>query len=185
MTISIAAPVGEDARNDPNDAEFYVLGSKVKSFPKAAKMIIAKGHRLQNHSWSHLNLKKAQERDVMSELKKTQDIVKETTGAAPTKVCPPFGAGGWPRKYDPELSKIALKLGLTIQNWDIDTNDWREPEGIKGVKLAAIEDQFWYPPNKDKTSLIVLMHVKPNTAKDLPSFLLQLKKWGFTFVRPN
>lgn len=166
-------------------AEFYVRGDKVKSYPNAAKMIVDRGHRIQNHSWSHPNLAKAQEKDVMSELKDTQDIIKEKTGVTPTKIRPPYGAGGWPKKYDPELAKVAQKLKLAIQNWDIDTNDWAQPAGIKGKKLEEIEEQFWWPSNKGKTSLIVLMHVKSETARDLPDFISQLKKWGFTFAQPN
>lgn len=166
-------------------AEFYVVGKNVKSDPEAAKMIVDKGHRIQNHSWQHSNLAKAQEKDVMYELKNTQDIIKQVTGKTPTKVRPPYGAGGWPGKYDRELAKVARELKLNIQNWDIDTNDWKSPIGIRGWKLGKIEEAFWLAKNKDKVRLIVLMHVKPQTARDLPDFISQLKKWGFTFAQPD
>lgn len=166
-------------------AEFYVRGDKVKSAPNAAKMIVKRGHRIQNHSWSHPNLATAPEHDVMSQLKDTQEIIKDNTGVTPTKVRPPYGAGGWPKKFDPELARVAQKLALAIQNWDIDTNDWADPAGIQEKKLTDIEKQFWLPGNMGKTSLIVLMHVKRETARDLPRFISQLKKWGFAFAQPS
>ncbi|NJO17268.1 MAG: polysaccharide deacetylase family protein [Thioploca sp.] len=162
-------------------AEFYVLGKKVKANPSLAKMIVSKGHRIQNHSWSHKNLATATEKDVKSELQKTQDIIKQMTGVVATKVRPPYGAGGW-GKFDPELLKSAQSLSLTIQNWDIDTEDWKSPQGIGSEKLKNIEKQL--RDKKDKTILNILMHVKSETARDLNTFISTLNEWGFTFADP-
>ena len=163
-------------------AEFYVLGSEVKKFPDETKIIVNRGHKIHNHSWSHPDLKKAEKEVVQSELNRTQKIIKETTGAIATKIRPPYGAGGWPGKYDPELSEVADALSLTIQNWDIDTRDWQHPRGIGPKKLKIIEEQF--VRQRRKTRLNILMHVQDATARDLPSFISKLKDWKFTFAKP-
>jgi hypothetical protein len=97
-------------------------------------------------------------------------------------VRPPFGTGGWPNKYDPEIAKVAKDLSLAIENWDIDTEDWKAPKGIEGEKIWKIEAQFWLVPAKPTVN--VLMHVQEETARDLPSFVSQLRKWNFEFAQP-
>ena len=164
-------------------AEFYVLGSEVKKYPTKANLIVTLGHKIQNHSWSHVNLAKASKQDVRSEIEKTQQFIKKTTGATATKVRPPYGAGGWPKNYDPELAEVAGKLSLQIQNWDIDTRDWAAPQGIGEKKLKEIKKQF--EQKKGKIILNVLMHVQQATANDLQSFISQLKDWGFEFATPT
>ena len=160
--------------------EFYVLGTEVKRHPAETKMIVSGGHRLQNHSWSHTNLATATSRVVRSELERTQAIIQEAAGVTPTKVRPPYGAGGWPGRLDPELRAAATALSLTIQNWDIDTEDWRAPRGIGGEKLTMIEGQF--RRQSSKSTYDVLMHVQRETARDLPAFIETLTGWGFAFA---
>ncbi|KPJ87744.1 MAG: polysaccharide deacetylase [Gammaproteobacteria bacterium SG8_11] len=161
-------------------SEFYVLGNEVKKYPNAAKMIVVQGHKIQNHSWGHPNLAKASLEKVQTELESTQAIIKEVTGITPNKVRPPYGAGGWPSKYDKELEKVANNLSLAIHNWDIDTEDWKSPRGIGPDKLAMIEKQFIRQAGKKFFD--VLMHVQAETARDLPNLIAQLKLWGFSLA---
>lgn len=159
-----------------------MLGSEVQKYPWAVRSIASRGHKVQNHSWSHINLKKASEDKVRSELERTQNIIKKVTGVKATKVRPPYGAGGWPKKYDPELAKVARSLSLTIRNWDIDTEDWKQPRGIGSTKMDMLKKQFIQ--KRGKATLIVLMHVQQETARDLPNFIKYLKESGFTFSVP-
>lgn len=163
-------------------AEFYVLGTEVKQFPTYAKMIVNAGHKIQVHSWEHINLAKSPRDVVQSQLGQTRQAIFEATGAVPTKIRPPYGAGGWPGHYDPKLADVARGLSLAIQNWDIDTEDWKAPKGLKGAKLNMIENQFNH--SGGKTRLNVLMHVQDETAQDLQSFITVLKGWGYTFAMP-
>lgn len=162
-------------------AEFYVLGKEVDSSPAAAKEIVQRGHRLQNHSYSHVNLASASEAVVRSELEKTQASIKKAAGVTPTKIRPPYGAGGWP-PCDPQLAKVAASLSLKIENWDVDTEDWKSPKGMMDpAKLRMIKKQL------DKGGgrpLRVLMHVQSETASDLGRFISQLKAWGHDFAAP-
>ena len=163
-------------------AEFYVLGSEVERNPSAAKLIVTKGHKIQNHSWSHPNLAKATELEVRNELEKTQKAIKKATGVAATKVRPPYGAGGWPNKHDRELANVARNLSLSIHNWDIDTEDWKAPRGVGLLKMENIKKQL--AAKKNKPILDVLMHVQTETALDLPAFIKFFKDSGFTFSSP-
>ena len=163
-------------------AEFYVLGGEVKQYPEAARTIVRQGHQIQNHSWSHPDLAKEPEQDVRRELEQTQNIIKTVTGVTPSKIRPPYGAGGFRGHLDPELVKVARELSLTIVTWDIDTEDWKAPKGLGPEKVRNIEDQF--TQQHRKTLFNVLMHVQPATARDLPSFISELEDWGFDIVEP-
>ena len=163
-------------------AEFYVLGGEVKQYPEAARTIVRQGHHIQNHSWSHPDLAKEPEQDVRRELEQTQNIIKTVTGVTPSKIRPPYGAGGFRGHLDPELVKVARELSLTIVTWDIDTEDWKAPKGLGPEKVRNIEDQF--TQQHRKTLFNVLMHVQPATARDLPSFISKLEDWGFDIMEP-
>ncbi len=163
-------------------AEFYVLGSEVEQYPEAARMIVRQGHDIQNHSWSHSDLARAPEQDVRTELEQTQNIIEDSTGVTPTKIRPPYGAGGFRGHLDPELVEVASDLSLTIVTWDIDTEDWKAPKGLGPEKIRNIESQFTQQPRK--VVFNILMHVQPATARDLPSFVSQLEEWGFTIAEP-
>lgn len=155
-------------------AEFYLVGGEVEKYADAARSIVAQGHRIQNHTWSHIDLVQAGENDIMFELAKTQEIIEQVTGVKPTKIRPPYGAGGWPDRYDPKLLEVCQSLALTIHNWDIDTDDWRPPKGIGLIKMQWIEKRFIR--KQDKDLLNVLMHVQNETARDLSDFITYLQK---------
>jgi len=163
-------------------AEFYVLGSEVRQYPEAAEMIVQQGHNIQNHSWSHPNLAQESESDIRRELGETQDVIKSATGVTPSKIRPPYGAGGFRGHLDPELVNIAKELSLTIVTWDIDTEDWKAPKGLGEEKIRNIESQF--TQQRRKSLFSILMHVQPATARDLPSFISQLREWRFHIVEP-
>jgi hypothetical protein len=50
-------------------------------------------------------------------------------------------------------------------------------------KIANIENQFTQQPRK--TLFNIIMHVQRGTARDLPSFIDQLRDWGFAIVDPE
>jgi peptidoglycan-N-acetylglucosamine deacetylase len=165
-------------------AEFYVLGTEVERSGVAAAQIVAQGHKIQNHSWKHDNLATASEAAVQEDLEKTQKVILDKTGAKPNRVRPPGGNGGYPGKLDPELSAVAGRLGLQILNWDVDTEDWKNPRGVGPAKLDNIKRQLDGAANRGKGVLNVLMHVQKETAADLQSFVDFLKQLGFSFANP-
>jgi peptidoglycan/xylan/chitin deacetylase (PgdA/CDA1 family) len=169
-------------RDNRITAEFFVLGSEVKTSPAGAARIVSEGHRIQNHTWSHPHLAEKSEAEIEAELANTQKIIKEKTGATATKLRPPYGQGGWP-PFDPKLAKVAARMSLNIQNWDIDTRDWAQPKGIGAAKIDAIKQQF--AGTRGKGVLNVLMHVQQETANDLPAFIAFLKQAAFTFAVPT
>jgi peptidoglycan-N-acetylglucosamine deacetylase len=64
---------------------------------------------------------------------------------------------------------------------DIDTEGWKAPKGLGEEKIRNIQSRF----AQQRNSLFsILMYVRPETARDLPSFISQLREWEFAIVEP-
>jgi peptidoglycan hydrolase-like protein with peptidoglycan-binding domain len=162
-------------------AVFYVLGEEVLQQPALLRLIAERGHSLQSHAWSHVALPKLPEAKLREQLKRTQELLFQLVGMRPNRLRPPFGAG-WVGPKSPMLQKVAAELGLQLTGWDVDTNDWKAPRGLKA------EEKF-SPPRKDWKALYtkrgraldVLMHVNQDTVKELAAFIQSLKADGWEF----
>jgi peptidoglycan-N-acetylglucosamine deacetylase len=183
------------AHTPPIRAEFYVIGEKVKAKPRLLSLILGGNHKIQNHTWDHPNITPSfDEEKIFNEVEDTQVLIKKITGMSSTKVRPPFGTGGFPGHINPKLRSVGDRLHLKIENWDIDTCDWAATKGLgndpilrekgKPKRHEFIKRQF-KEAKGDPSRLIILMHVRPETARDLPAFIAQLEAWGFDFAVPT
>jgi peptidoglycan-N-acetylglucosamine deacetylase len=141
-------------------ATFFVTGNGVAANPTMAKRIVADGHAIANHSWSHANLSGLSDASVRQELASTNEIIGRTTGA--TAVCyrPPYGA------TNARVHAQAVAVGLTNTDWttgtarnhyglwDIDTNDWRL--SLAGATWS--EGAMWAELNRAEAGDTILMH---------------------------
>ncbi|MFQ3670251.1 MAG: polysaccharide deacetylase family protein [Verrucomicrobiia bacterium] len=103
-------------------ATFFVIGKNVQSYPGVAQRIVAEGHEIANHTWSHPDLMLLAESRVAEEIERCQTVIQEVTGRTPTLFRPPYGSfsrarGGW----------LKSTYGLTTVMWSVDPQDWRLP----------------------------------------------------------
>lgn len=150
-------------------ATFFVLGQCVANNPEIAKRIVAEGHEIASHSWSHPQLSKMGEDNVRDQLQRTHDVVKQTTGVTMALFRPPYGA------FTQRQHRWANSVwGYKIIMWDVDPLDWKyrsashvENEIIKGTQNGSI----------------ILVHDIHKTSVDaMPATVDQLLKKGFKFV---
>ena len=73
-------------------ATFFFVGQCVEEFPDIVKRIVAEGHEVGNHSWSHPQLNKMNDASVHDQLQKTQDAIVQACGVTPKLMRPPYGA---------------------------------------------------------------------------------------------
>lgn len=118
------------ARHDI-DATFFVTGAAVAADPETTNRIVADGHVLANHTWSHPRLSSLSDAAIASELARTNQIIETTTGLTPVCYRPPYGA------TNDRVHAQAVAAGLANAEWttgranshhglwDVDTNDWR------------------------------------------------------------
>ena len=102
-------------------ATFFSVGSHAQAQPELMRRIVAAGHLVGNHSWSHPNLALTGRKRICQELAQTSDILQQITGVAVRFFRPPFGA------RRPEVLRIARRLGLEAVLWNAMTSDWSQP----------------------------------------------------------
>ena len=150
-------------------ATFFVVGQCAAEFPDIMKRIVAEGHEIASHSWSHPQLTKMGEEGVTDQLQKTHDIIRHTTGVEPKVMRPPFGA------FTPNQRAWAnKKWGYKIIMWDVDPLDWkvRNAEHVKSEILR-----------QTVAGSIILTHdIHKSTIDAMPETLDGLTAKGFKFV---
>ena len=102
-------------------ATFFMLGSFAQQQPDLVRRILAAGHLIGNHSWSHPNLALTPARLVDEELTRTRETLQQIAGAPIRYFRPPFGG------RRPYVLKAARRLGMVPVTWNAMTNDWAEP----------------------------------------------------------
>jgi peptidoglycan/xylan/chitin deacetylase (PgdA/CDA1 family) len=102
-------------------ATFFMVGSHAQAAPELVRRIVAEGHLIGNHSWSHANLALASAGRVREELARTSQTLEQIAGAPVRFFRPPFGA------RRPAVLRIARELGLEPVLWNAMTSDWKEP----------------------------------------------------------
>jgi peptidoglycan-N-acetylglucosamine deacetylase len=150
-------------------ATFFMVGENVVDNPEIVKRILAEGHELGNHSWSHPQLSVMGDASVREQLQKTQDAITKASGVTPKLMRPPYGA------FTARQRNWAHgEWGFTVVLWDVDPEDWkyRNAEHVKKEILkAAISGS------------IVLSHdIHKTTVDAMPEVLDTLAARGFKFV---
>ncbi|UBU10790.1 polysaccharide deacetylase family protein [Nonomuraea gerenzanensis] len=149
-------------------ATFFLEGQYVKSRPQYVKRMVAEGHELGNHSYSHPDFTKSDAATIKSEIQKTQDAVKKAAGVEPKLLRPPYGMA------DLQVSDIAAEFGMPMILWTAGSQDWssKNVDAIQKQTLAVAK------PNS-----IILMHdwVK-QTVDGMPSLIKTLQNKGYHLV---
>jgi len=150
-------------------ATFFFVGQCVQENPEIVKRIVAEGHDIGNHSWSHPDLARMNDAAVHEEIQKTQDAIVQACGQSPKIMRPPYGAftarqrawanGTW---------------GYKIILWDVDPLDWkiRNSEHVKAEILKQTVGG----------SIILSHDIHKTTVDAMPETLDALLAKGFKFV---
>lgn len=74
-------------------ATFFLQGNLVEQYPALVRNIVAQGHQVANHGYSHCDAKTISTRDYVAEVLRTQALLENVVGG-PVSRCfrPPFGA---------------------------------------------------------------------------------------------
>ncbi len=150
-------------------ATFFVIGSNVQAHPDIARRIVAEGHEIANHSWSHPQLPRLGAERLEQEIQNTTDIIEQTTGQRVTMMRPPYGA------INERVKHAIIKThGLDLLMWSVDPRDWTRPgpEAIERRLLAGAAP-----------GAIMLCHdIHSGTIAAMPDTIAQLKAKGYSFA---
>ena len=137
-------------------ATFFVIGENAEANPGLIARILAEGHELGNHTFTHPNLADTPNEGVALELNATQRLVEALTGRSMRLFRPPYLGDAEPASGDEiEPVEIAQNLGYITIGEHVDTEDWQlpSPETMIRTSMAAINN-----PNPEIRGNIVLLH---------------------------
>lgn len=72
-------------------ATFFVVGSRVTSFPGLLQQEYLAGHQIAVHTWSHTALTTQTNEQVIAELGWTRKVIQDVLGVGPLYMRPPYG----------------------------------------------------------------------------------------------
>jgi peptidoglycan/xylan/chitin deacetylase (PgdA/CDA1 family) len=103
-------------------ALFFMIGNQVLGHEATARDVVADGHIVANHTWSHpIKIAELPPHVMLKEIDRAQDKIYSTTGYAPSMFRAPGGA--W---SDP-LSQAVSKSSVIPMDWTNDPRDWARP----------------------------------------------------------
>ena len=155
-------------------ATFFLLGQQASRHPAMAREIIARGHSIGSHTWSHANLVNLNDTAAKDQVQRGQEAVIAALSSVdkrPVMFRFPYVA------TTPDLSRIVRDMGLLEVGVTADGADWTRisPEAAVDLvfqKLALSGDKG-----------VVLLH-DPFDRSDARTALLlsRLKQEGYRIV---
>jgi peptidoglycan-N-acetylglucosamine deacetylase len=165
-------------------ATFFIIGENGESNPGLLKRILAEGHEIGNHTFTHPNLGETPSRIAQIELNATQRLVEALTGRSVRLFRPPYFGDAEPTTSD-EIAALreAGDLGYITVGLKIDPDDWQEPpaETIVSRVMEQLAD-----PSPAARGQIILLHDaggdRSQTVAALPKLIDQLRAKGLQIV---
>lgn len=102
-------------------ATFFQCGMHVRRLPHIAGDVVAAGHQIGNHSYSHPHLPFKSRDFIEREFTETQFIIQDETGITPMLLRAPYGVR-WVG-----MKRVQERLALLSVMWTVIGQDWRWP----------------------------------------------------------
>jgi peptidoglycan/xylan/chitin deacetylase (PgdA/CDA1 family) len=157
-------------------ATFFLIGRNSEAHPRLARRILAEGHSVGHHTYSHQDLSKIPFANAEAEINRGfEEDDNAIYGQRRTDPATPFfrfpGFASTPRLLD-ELER----RHIVVFGADVWASDWNEmdPQYELDLVLKRIE--------KIGRGIVLFHDSKARTARMLPSFLRELKKRGYRIV---
>ncbi|GAA4695499.1 bifunctional polysaccharide deacetylase/glycosyltransferase family 2 protein [Phytohabitans rumicis] len=187
-TIALTFDDGPDPRWTPRvksvldrhgvDATFFVVGSQVARHPYLVRDLVADGHEVGVHTFTHPHLSTLAGWRRRAEYSQTQLAIAQAAGVRTSLLRFPYSSqpdaiddGEW------ALIREAGRLGYLVVVNDRDSRDWARP-GVPAILRDATP--------ADGAGAIVLMHDsggdRSQTVAALDAFIPQMKARGYRFT---
>jgi peptidoglycan/xylan/chitin deacetylase (PgdA/CDA1 family)/LysM repeat protein len=161
-------------------ATFFVTGSNAARYPDLVRRIVAEGHALGNHTWSHPDLSGLSPAGRVAEIERTSQAVLDATGTTPCFFRGPYGIHA-----GPSIGGLAVERGMSVVGWTLDTRDWTTPAGWSPAFQQQIVAAATAPAGAHP---IVLMHdgggYRQNTVAALDRIISDYAARGYVFTDP-
>lgn len=160
-------------------ATFFEVGAQAEREPELVKRVIAEGHEIGNHSFSHPDLGKISAEHADIEINSTNRLFEALTGHGTVLFRPPFRSDDRPTvKEDLLAIQNGERNGMITVTSTLDPHDWARPE-------PAIIVDYLVRRIEKADGGVVLMHDgggdRLNTVKALKPLIETLRARGYHF----
>ncbi len=159
-------------------ATFFMVGRHVLKYPLIARSVVAEGHEIGNHTFSHRDLMTASRKTLLKEVHDADDAISSTLGIRTRLFRPPRGmisAAG---------RRVLAESGYKIALWTVSAQDWRR-DASKVVVRRIVRHA--------RPGGIILFHdsgallrseggSRESTVEALPLVIDELRSRGYEFV---
>jgi len=139
-------------------ATFFLTGRELAESPEAGQKLVAAGHELGNHSYSHGRMVLVSPKRVREEVERTDSLLRAVGQRGPIWFRPPFG-------YKlVALPRYLAASGRTTVMWSIEPDSYPDvaatPEGIVRHVLERVHPGSiiilhpWYPSRRTSRAAI-------------------------------
>lgn len=152
-------------------AIFFVTGHYIKDQPELLRRMVAEGHLIGNHSWSHPDITTVSNEKMNQELNKVRDEVAALTGQTQMLYL------RTPRGIFSERTLAASKeLGYTNVFWSVAYKDW-DPKSHNGWRYAYDRVMAQLHPG----AVILLHSVSRDNAEAIGQIIDAARQQGYEF----
>ncbi len=146
-------------------ATFFLVGKQVEMYPDLAREIVARGHEVACHSYSHQDLTTVTQLDVERELAVSRAALAAATGRQVVYFRPPGG------NYDNQVARAVSLWGHTPVFWTVNICDYYQ--NPKTNVVAGMMRRV------EPGGIILLHNGEDLTIEVLPALLQALKTAGY------
>jgi peptidoglycan/xylan/chitin deacetylase (PgdA/CDA1 family) len=158
-------------------ATFFVCGKNVEDHPDLLRRIVAEGHEVGNHTYSHVYLFFKSRRLMAEEIDRTQGIIEKVAGFRPKIFRPPYGARWF------GLIPTLLERRMHLILWSAAGYDWKKD--VQGITKATLR--------RLKPGAVILLHDgretratteidRSRTVLALPAIITGVRRQGYEFA---
>ena len=165
-------------------ASFFIIGENAQANPDLVRRILAEGHDVGNHTYTHPNLGDLPDSLVSLEINANQRLFEALTGRSMRLFRAPFLGDAEPTTSDETVPiGIAQSMGYVTVGLHVDPNDWLHPpaDTIVNRVIEQVTD-----PNPAISGHVVLLHDsggdRSQTVAALPRIIDSLRAKGYDFV---
>ena len=154
---------------------FFSVGKHATYHPEILRQVLAQGHTVGTHTWSHVNLnsKKLTEQQVKDEVEKGFSAVRFALGTNPA----PFFR--FPQlQHNPAMVAYFGTRNVAMFSTEIDSFDFR-----KGATPEKIVETVMGRLDKLGKGIILMHDFQKHTGEAMPALLARLKAGGYKIVQ--
>ncbi len=166
-------------------ATFFIIGENGAANPRLVQRMLAEGHDLGNHTFTHPNIGETPDSVAGIELNATQRLIEALTARSTRLFRPPYFGDAEPSTAQ-EIApmRVAEHLGYLTVGLKVDPDDWQAkvtPDEMVNIVVRQATN-----PDPEKRGQIVLLHdgggERSRTLAALPKIIDTMREKGFEFA---